>query len=268
LINLKRIDYHVHSNNSFDAKFGIIQMCKSAELKGISEICFTEHFNVDSRDVSYNFLNYNKYSEEILEAREIFSGKLDVKKGLEIGEPHILRKKLSDELSMMDLDFIIGSVHNINGLKLRLYMQNKNKKSVYKDYFDEVLRMVENSDIDIVGHLDLMKRYAYDIYGDYKFDDYREIIEEILKKIIQKDIGIEVNTSGLRNKVGKLYPSIDVLKLYKNIGGKIITIGSDSHDLDNIGNNFLTVVKMLKKIGFEYIYRYKNRKKLPVRIEI
>lgn len=86
----------------------------------------------------------------------------------------------------MDLDFIIGSIHNINSLKLRFYMKNKDKKSVYRDYFNEILNMVENSDVDIIGHLDLIKRYAYEVYGDYEFNDYREILQEILKKIIQK----------------------------------------------------------------------------------
>ena len=264
---MEYVDYHVHSNNSFDGKFKIIDMCKRAATLGIAEICFTEHFSIDPKDVSYNVLNYYKYSEEINAAREKLKDKIIIKKGLEIGEPYILKKNLEDEVKKMNLDFIIGSIHNINSLKLRLSMRNKDKKYVYSDYFDEILKMVGNSDIDIVGHLDLIKRYAYDLYGNYKFNDYKEILEEILEKVIANNIGIEVNTSGFRNKVGETYPSMDILKLYKNLGGKIITIGSDSHDLDNIGNNYFTVTKMLNEIGFKYIYKYEKRKKTAIKIE-
>jgi len=264
---MEYVDYHVHSNNSFDGKFKIIDMCKRAATLGIAEICFTEHFSIDPKDVSYNVLNYYKYSEEINAAREKLKDKIIIKKGLEIGEPYILKKNLEDEVKKMNLDFIIGSIHNINSLKLRLSMRNKDKKYVYSDYFDEILKMVGNSDIDIVGHLDLIKRYAYDLYGNYKFNDYKEILEEILEKVIVNNIGIEVNTSGFRNKVGETYPSMDILKLYKNLGGKIITIGSDSHDLDNIGNNYFTVTKMLNEIGFKYIYKYEKRKKTAIKIE-
>lgn len=90
------------------------------------------------------------------------------------------------------------------------------------------------------------------------------IIGKYFKRYLKKsykNIGIEVNTSGFRNKVGKPYPSIEVLQLYKSIRGQIITIGSDSHDVDNIGNNYFSVIKILNEIGFKYIYKYRNRKK-------
>lgn len=264
---MEYVDYHVHSDNSFDGKFKIVDMCRKAASIGITEMCFTEHFCVDPKDVSYKFLNYNKYSDDIEKAREVLKGKLVIKKGLEIGEPYILKNTLSEEIAKMDLDFIIGSIHNINSFKLRLYMANKDKKYVYYDYFKEVLNMVQNSDIDVVGHLDLMKRYAYGVYGNYKFNDYKEILEEILKKVIENGIGIEVNASGFRNDVKESYPSIDILQLYKNLGGEILTIGSDSHDLENIGNGYLKVIKMLNEIGFKYIYKYNKRKKIAIKIE-
>ena len=126
---MKVVDYHVHSNNSFDGKNSIEEMCKKAIEINLSEICFTEHFSVDPRDVSYHVLNYEKYFSEIEKAKEKFSDKIKIKCGLEIGEPHLkqYKKDLEKEMKRMNLDFIIGSIHNIDGVKLRLYMQNKNK---------------------------------------------------------------------------------------------------------------------------------------------
>lgn len=265
---MKIVDYHVHSTNSFDGKSSIEEMCRKALKIGISEICFTEHFSVDERDVSYGFLNYKKYSSEVENAKKEFRKNLIINKGLEIGEPHLTqyKKELRYQLGEMELDFIIGSVHNIDGVKLRTYMQDKSKYDVYYDYFKEVYNMVTNSDIDIVGHMDLMKRYAYEIHGNYDFQDYRKIIGDILKVVIQKGIGIEVNGSGYENKVGEPYPSKEVLLLYRKLGGEIITVGSDAHYYENLAKHNLKIINMLKEMGFKYLHVFKARKRKAIEI--
>ena len=265
---MKVVDYHVHSNNSFDGKNSIEEMCKKAIEINLSEICFTEHFSVDPRDISYHVLNYEKYFSEIEKAKEKFSDKIKIKCGLEIGEPHLkqYKKDLEKEMKRMNLDFRIGSIHNIDGVKLRLYMQNKNKYDIYYNYFNEIYEMVKNSDIDIVGHMDLMKRYAYEIYGNYNFNDYKEVIEKILKEVISREIGIEINGSGFFNKVGESYPSKEILVLYKNLGGEIITVGSDSHFCESLAEYNAKMIELLKEIGFKYIFTYERRKKIPLKI--
>ena len=265
---MKIVDYHVHSKNSFDGKETVEEMCKRAIELGIYEICFTEHFSVDPRDVSFGVLDYKKYFEEIKTAQEKFSDKLKIKMGLEIGEPHLLYYKsdLKNQLKNMELDFIIGSVHNIGGKKLRLYMQGKAKHEIYYDYFVEIYKMVLNSDIDVVGHLDLMKRYAYEVYGNYKFEDYIDIIKAILKKVIEKGIGIEINGSGYENKVGISYPGIEILKLYKKLGGEVITVGSDSHIRETLGKHNEKMMNILKDTGFKSVFTYLKRKKTALRI--
>lgn len=266
---MKIIDYHVHSNNSFDGVNSIDDICRSAINSGIYEICFTEHFSVDSKDVSYGVLDYNKYHEEIKSCKERFKGKLSIKEGLEIGEPHILylSDKINSQMKNMDLDFIIGSVHNINSVKLRTYMQNKKKKEIYNDYFNEIYKLVRDADIDVIGHLDLMKRYAYNSFGNYDFNDYQEIIRSILKKAIERNIGIEVNTSGLRNSVKETYPSIEILRLYKALGGEIITIGSDSHNCEDVGSGYLSTIELLKYLKYEKIFKFNKRRPTGIRIK-
>ena len=265
---MKIVDYHVHSTNSFDGKNTIEEMCRKAIEMGLYEICFTEHFSVDPRDVSYGILNYERYDDEIEKAKEKFSGRLHIKKGMEIGEPHLKEYKedLIEKTEKMNLDFIIGSVHNIDGVKLRLYMKDKDKHTVYNDYFTEIYKMVSDADIDVIGHLDLIKRYAHEVYGNYIFDNHREIIEKILKLAIEKGIGLEINGSGYINSVGEPYPKAEVLKLYRELGGEIITVGSDSHNIETLAKNNLKMINLLKDMGFRYIFTYSGREKKALSI--
>ncbi|WP_369713654.1 histidinol-phosphatase HisJ family protein [Leptotrichia sp. HSP-342] len=265
---MKVIDYHVHSTNSFDGKSSVEDMCKRAIEIGDYAICFTEHFSVDPRDVSYGVLDYEKYENEVRKAQEKFGKQLDIKMGLEIGEPH-LKEYVSDlilQTSKMQLDFIIGSVHNIDGVKLRLYMQGKNKYELYYEYFQEIYKMVSVSDIDVIGHLDLMKRYAYESFGNYEFEDYREIIEKILKTAILRGIGLEINGSGYLNSVSEPFPKPEVLQLYRELGGEIITIGSDSHACETLSKNNKKMSNLLKEIGFKKVYTFDKRKKIEIKI--
>ncbi len=265
MIIIKVIDYHVHSDNSFDGKSDIDSTCQEGIKKGVQEICFTEHFSVDPRDVSFGVLDYSKYTSEINKAQEKYGENLLIKKGLEIGEPHLTEYKenLKNFIESTGLDFIIGSVHNINGVKLRLFMKNKKKHDIYQDYFQEVYKMAETADIDVIGHLDMIKRYAYAEHGNYYIEDHRKIIQKILEKIIQRKIGLEINCSGLNHDVNEIYPKVEILKLYKELGGEILTVGSDSHRSESIASNNAEIMKMLKKIGFQYIYTYERRKKTP-----
>lgn len=259
---MKIFDQHLHSNFSFDSQATMLDECQSAIDKGLAGINFTEHYSVDELDVSYGVLHYDKYSAEIENCRQLFNGKLIIGKGLEIGEPHLTKcaSQLKTELSKMKLDIIIGSVHNIGSKKLRLYMEGKSKDELYGNYFHEVLLMADIADIDVLGHMDLAKRYAYDKLGNYDFSLYRDQIAAILKTIIARGIALEVNTSGYRNSVNEPYPSLAVLKLYKSLGGRLITIGSDAHTAKDIAREFDRAKKLLIATGFNSYHHYKARK--------
>ena len=249
------------ADTSIDGKDFLEDICKKAIEIDLDEICFTEHFGVDPKDVSDGVLDYKAYHECIELCKQKYGNKLNIKRGLEIGEPHLkpYLETLKSEIEKMDLDFIIGSVHNINSIKLRLTMPSKTKSKIYEDYFNEILAMVKIADIDVIGHLDLMKRYAFADYGNYEFEDYKDIIEEILTIAIKRNIGLEINTSGLRNKVNEVYPKIEILNLYKMLGGTIITIGSDSHSTDDCFSYCKQSYDLLKAYGFEKIYTFTKR---------
>jgi len=133
-------------------------------------------------------------------------------------------------------------------------------------YFNDVLTMVDFADFDILAHLTCPLRY---IVGKYKIDielsRYADKIETILKKIIKKGIALEVNTSSLV-LTGDFMPSIEIIKKYYDLGGYLITLGSDAHIAGNASFGFVEAIETIKRIGFKNIYYYQKRKPYPIEI--
>lgn len=266
---MKKYDQHVHSSFSFDSKELLENECHEAIRKDLQGLTITEHFSVDPLDVSYGVLQYDAYHQKVMECREQYGGKLQLGCGLEIGEPHLekCREDLSKALQYMELDFIIGSVHNIGSVKLRNFQKGKSKQEIYEQYFNEILLMVQSADIDVIGHMDLAKRYAFEIVGNYDFHDYKDQIAEILECAIRRDIGIELNTSGWRNSVGISYPSLEVVKLYHDLGGRYITIGSDAHKNEDLASGLERALALLQQAGFRQYYHYWKRTPYPIDLD-
>ncbi|HAE61268.1 MAG TPA: histidinol-phosphatase [Eubacteriaceae bacterium] len=260
------LDYHTHTTHSWDGMSSMDEMCQSAIVKGVSEICFTEHLAVREGDPCYGWLDMDAYGKDIAKCRNKFKDKLIIKKGLEIGEPHLSMNKIEPYKSGHDIDFIIGSVHNLEEEDLTVYMQGKEQIESYTGYFRELLASVSQGDMDVIGHFDLLKRYAFDVNGRYRHSDYEELIHEILKTAISRNIGLEINTSGFRSSSLEIFPSQIILKMYKELGGEILTVGSDSHSANMIGNNIPPVYLMLKQLGFKSVFSYTQRKPSAVDI--
>lgn len=258
---MKCYDQHVHSAFSFDSQAQLTDECAAAAAAGLAGLTFTEHFSVDPLDVSYGVLDYPAYRQAISACQDAYAGQLDIGCGLEIGEPHLekCRTSLAEARRGMQLDFVIGSVHNIGSIKLRNFQKGKRKEEIYDAYFQEILEMVQTADIDVVGHLDLAKRYAFDVVGTYDFTRYEAQIAKILETIIKRGLGIEINTSGWRNAVGICYPAPEVVQLYHDLGGKYITIGSDAHRLEDIASNWQQAITVLKDSGFHAYCYYRER---------
>ncbi|WP_226666316.1 histidinol-phosphatase HisJ family protein [Metabacillus litoralis] len=259
------MDYHHHTNHSFDSKAIMEDVCIKAIDKQIKEICFTEHFSVNPLAPTYGHMNFEKYLKDINDCKEKFQDYLTIRAGIELCEPHLLMDKYNKTLKPLNLDFILGSIHNINNQKLRLVLK-EHHQNAYQLYFEELYKMVSVADIDVIAHLDLMKRYAYKEYGNYQLDEHQEIIVHILQKAIERNIGIEINTSGLSWEFNTPLPSIDIIKLYKDLGGEILTIGSDSHKADSVGANLRTAYEMAKECGFNYIYSFEKREATPIKL--
>ncbi|WP_078430574.1 histidinol-phosphatase HisJ family protein [Alkalihalobacterium alkalinitrilicum] len=258
------IDFHIHSNHSFDSNAGMEDVCEAAILKGVKEICFTEHFSLNPVVPTYGHMNFESYFKEIENCRKKYESQLMIKAGIEICEPHQRIEEYKEQLKSFEFDFILGSVHNIDQKKLRIFLENKKSTSAYGEFFAEVYQMICLADIDIIAHLDLLKRYAFNSIGNLNFKECKEQLVAILEKAIARNIGIEINTSGLRGKINESLPSYEILKLYKDLGGEILTIGSDAHTPETVGSHFEEALQMAKECGFNYIYSFKQRTPIAI----
>lgn len=264
-------DYHLHSHFSADSDMTMDELCQAAIKKGLDEIAITDHHDIDYKDETIEFLiDKDQYLKEITKMQKKYKDKLTIKKGIEMGlQSHILQQ--SKDYLADSFDFIIGSFHTVE--KSDLYngdfFEGYNQWEAYIQYLKTVLEVVENYDhYSVLGHLDIIRRY-----GDFKNKPKllknkkaAEIIESILKKLIEKDKGLEVNTSGYRLKGSNPLPSFDILELYYELGGKILTLGSDSHKTEDIAQKFDYTIQKLKAIGFKELTTFNKMKPVPYQI--
>ncbi|WOV88481.1 histidinol-phosphatase HisJ family protein [Sporosarcina oncorhynchi] len=253
-------DYHMHSSFSADCTIDMEDMVKAAIAKGLEEICFTEHIDYDYPDENFVFdFDKQKYDERIIALREKYAGRIRIKKGVEIGvQPHILGQ-YDALMEKESFDFIICSMHTVNrkGLHFGEIFEGRSVEQASQLYYDELLYCVKNYDnYSILGHIDLIKRYAPELVAN----DFHDVLREIFNVIIPAGKGIELNTSGVRYGLPNGLPSDDVLELYKQSGGEIITLGSDAHKPEDIAFQFKESRELLKSIGFNYVTTFEDRK--------
>lgn len=274
-------DYHVHTEFSDDSNYLMENVVKDAISKGINEICFTDHVDYGikrDRDDPRGILkrpggkgepewmdvanvDYPRYMDLIKQLKEKYKSKINIKTGLEFGiQVHTipLYQKLYNRYCY---DFIILSIHQINDQELwtQDYQKGKTQQEYIEGYYQEMLNVIKKyKDYSVLGHLDLITRY--DQIGHYPFNKIKPIITEILQLVIHDGKGIEINTSSHRYNLKDTTPSIDILKLYKELGGKIITIGSDSHKPKHLGAYIEETKELLKELNYEFYCTFENMK--------
>ncbi len=277
-------DYHIHSEFSDDSNEPIEEQIKQAIKLGIEEICFSEHvdygikrdfddsrgietkvYHIDGKDISciLSNCNYPSYFKKLHEMKDKYSDKISIKQGLEFGvQSHTIDKYNSlFEKYKDELDFILFSMHQVNDKESwnQEAQYGKTQKEYNDEYYMEILKCIKvYKNYSVLAHLDMMARY--DLNGPYPFRYEEEIIREILKTAINDNKGIEVNTSSSRYHLKDTTPSIEILKLYKELNGKIITVGSDSHKKEDLGSHIKEIYDLLKDLGFEYICTFDKMK--------
>lgn len=252
-------DFHVHTDFSEDSSAKMEDVIKGAIKAGLKEMCFTDHMDYDfggvGLDSDYFLFDIEEYFAQIANYKEKYKDDISIKIGIELGlQPHIL-ELCSKDIQSYPFDFAIASIHTLERIDLvsKKYFENKTQKQAYEIYFKDLLYIVNNfNDYNVLGHVDIIKRYGgYD--SILPLSEYYDIVEAILKKAIENGKGIEINTSGIRYKLGDYHPSQDIVKLYHQLGGEIITMASDAHSPQYIGYDFKNVLNYLKDIGFKYI---------------
>ncbi len=261
-------DYHIHSSFSEDCDTDINDIIASAKSKGLSSICITDHYDMDfpilKEDPDIRFdLDLPKYIKTLHELRESVSPDFDLRIGIELGTmPYTLEKLTKYVKDNPYFDFIIASTHIVDDMDpyYPSFYEGRNIKDAYRRYFEDELYAVTNFDsYDVYGHLDYILRYGRDPENPFNPKDFIEIFEEIFKQIISKGKGIEINTGGLYKGLNNTHPCKQYLRLYKALGGEIVTVGSDSHTADKIGYGFDITKELLIQCGFKYYCTFKNR---------
>ena len=264
-------DMHMHTHFSGDSEANPFEIAQKAYSLGLSGICFTDHLDIDYKETPGLFdLDISSYKKEIILVQQKFADKLDIGWGIELGLQPYLAEKNAQIIADNDFDFVIGSTHAVKQIDIYFpsYYEGRNEDDCYREYFEETLKNAQsNVDFDVYGHLDFVIRYGPNKNQFYSYDKFSDIIDEILRTLIQKGKGIELNMAGFKYGLGHAHPTIDTLKRYKELGGEIITIGSDGHTPKQIAWEFEKVPEILKEAGFEYFTTFKNRQpgfiKLP-----
>lgn len=262
-----KADYHLHSHFSGDCKEPMENMIQKGIEQGLTHMCFTEHMDMDypttEADPEGKFIvNTDSYLYELITLKEKYADKIKILFGIELGlQPH-LKRELAQYAKSYDFDFIIGSSHICNKMDpyYPAFYEGRNETEAYMEYFTSILDNIKSfSNFDVYGHLDYVVRYGPNKDADYSYSQYKDIIDSILELLIEKEKGLEINTGGLRAGLKSTNPSIDIIRRYRQLGGEIITVGSDAHQTGDVASKFERAQEILLDCGFKYYTTFEKR---------
>ena len=253
-------DFHMHSRVSFDGHDTGLALAQAAKAAGLKEICFTDHLDYDPLGkmgvLAFDTQVYNGEYDGL----EIPGPK--IRRGMEFGMMVDNREQFKRDLARRHFDFVLGSIHFVDDLDVYFtpYWEGKTVFEAERRYLETTLDCVKlHDDFDVLAHLTYIgKARHHHCPRSVPYGEHREIIEEILKTVAAKGKGLEINTSG-RDRCGGYLPTEDYVRRFKELGGEIITIGTDSHDTDRVGQYSFEVCDMLKDI-FGYVCTFEDRK--------
>lgn len=282
-------DFHMHSEFSSDCDTPMEEMIQKAIQLGLKQICFTDHMDFDYPKINLapnsgpeeKYLDFlfdaDAYVKKLNQLKDTYAGQIEILTGIELGLQKQIQPKVKELMQQYEFDFAIGSSHLLYGddpylasfwKKLRERYGNTDTKNLdqfivekaIEDYFEEILQNITLFPwFQVYGHLDYIVRYAplKDKYYDVKKS--MDVIDVILKQLISQNRGIEINTSGLKNGLKTANPHTTILKRYRELGGEIITIGSDAHTPAYIAYEFDRAKEFLLESSFKYYTTFKKK---------
>lgn len=256
-------DTHMHTHFSGDSDALPMDMVQAAIHCNLDGICITDHLDYDYREEPDLFLlDLPRYEEGIRTLQAQFEGIFPIRFGIEIGlQPHVAadNRKVTETYPF---DFVIGSSHVVHHVDpyYGAFYENRTEEEAYLEYFESILENLDtDADFDVYGHLDYVVRYGPNTNKYYSYHKYADVIDEILKKLLAKGKGIELNTAGFKYGLGHPNPTEEILKRYRELGGEILTIGADAHKPEHVAYAFDQIANLLKETGFSYYTVFRNR---------
>jgi histidinol-phosphatase (PHP family) len=252
-------DYHLHTHFSGDNQSDMEAMCRSAIARGIPEIAFTEHFDVNPNEPQRNQFPLEAWSIELARCRALFDGQLVTRAGLEASEPHTAPEAVADLLARYPFDFVIGSLHWMGDEIIfdAKYFQRPMDEA-YRMYFVELERMTRQGEFDVLGHLDVVTRLGHQVYGEYDPRRYEDILRPALRNCIERGIVLEINTGNMRRSIRATSPGMEILRWYVEMGGEVVILGSDAHRPEVVGLHLDTALELARAVGLKYLARFER----------
>lgn len=259
-------DYHVHTRFSADGRMTMAEACTRAAELGIAEIAFTDHVDYvyPGSPLKWEF-DPDEYEREAAACERLFGGRPAVVRAVEIGMHAESHARNREFVRSYPFDFLIGSVHIVgdDDLDNGDFFKGRTVDEAARVYLETVYRCVcDYTEFNVLGHLDLFKRYLHFLdadRNDVNWADCTDIIEAIFRRLIETGRGIELNMSGYRTAPGYTLPEPEMVKIYRRLGGEIITVGSDAHFGRQVGLKFGVGYEILKQAGFKYVTTFRQR---------
>ena len=260
-------DYHTHTRFSFDGTPAATHdaMCKRALEVGLHDIAFTDHCDVNGEVERLYDLPFDPDADfaAMMEVKEKYKGRLNVVCGIELGNATQYPEAARAVLDAHPYEFVIGSLHNLRGVpdfSLMSYgsMSDGLIRQLFDRSLDETLEMVAFPGLTTLGHLTYMHRYVTLAGKKLDFKPYYDKIEAIYRALIHRDVALELNVSTLWKGLGISMPTMELLKLYKDCGGKLVTVGSDSHAPDTLAKAIRKGYAILETVGFHEVLTVQN----------
>ena len=264
-----KCDYHTHSMFSFDGMNSPDELCEAAIARGVTDLAITDHFECNLKaDGAYAEYNADAAYESIAAAKEKYKNKMNLSYGIELGQLNQYPEEAERLLGSYDFDFVIGSIHNLfNAPDFYYYDFTKIDNDDYisllfEKNIKEICDVIDICDrIDTVAHLTYMHRYVAMAGKRHDFTKHFESVSKLYEKMISKGVALEVNVSTLWRGLGFTMPTADFLALYKECGGKLVTVGTDSHGVAHVGECIEDGFALLRSIGLNDVLVVRNGEK-------
>jgi histidinol-phosphatase (PHP family) len=264
------VDLHLHSTCSADGASDLAEYAHRAARRAVDQpreagpvvLGFCEHVDFDPRDRAYDYLDVARYDHEFEAARRHADG-VRFCQGVEITYQAALEDQIRAWLSARRWDYVVASVHLVDyadgwamvseARAVEGYFAAHTEVEAYLPYFEEVLRAVRSRLGDVLGHLDLIKRYGVTHYGPFGPEDFEEEIRAVLRALVETGMGLEINTSGWRQAPAEPYPGLKTLRWYRELGGQLLTVGSDAHHVEQMGAGIPEALDLARAAGFRAV---------------
>lgn len=273
-------DMHVHTRWSSDSVTPVEAQIERAIGLGMKSLCITDHQDFDAPPFPPDYFKFllndvgdddatAAYIADLTALKEKYSDKIELLIGIELGiQPHIT-EKLNEYALKYPFDFIIGSTHTFHKMDAedKRHYEDVDIETAVRQYFEEELKNVKGfHHFDVAGHMDFVLRYGPGARESFSYSKYGDIIDEILKELINTGRGIECNTSKYKAK-NMINPNKEIIKRYAELGGEIITFGSDAHVAERLGEGFCEVSQLVKSYGISYYAVFRQHEPSFIKID-